>query len=676
MLAKRARVPRDQTIELITTTHLPALKILRALNKLDRESHGPSVETQRKNVHDAIYAPSRVITIYGKVCDTLEIKCGDKVLSVDYAAPAAFLRFMSQESSHIGTFIENCLRGSPGHVCIYADAVTPGNPHRPETSRKFQAIYWTIIQLPLWYRTRSDTGWFPLAYVPCSEMEAVGCSMSVLMKKIIHVFFGQSGACIDIAGTGFHLVKPSGQVHVQLKFGFFMADDAGLWEILNTKGVSGSKPCLSCSNVVGRIARDAPLVDGLVHFTEPDHSKFEFHTTASYTAAVERLDDAKRSGMQPTQFQRLEQCLGIKYDPESLLWDVFCRATCMPPLGVFWDWQHNLVSSGGLAQYEVNQFVRAIVAHDFSLEQLDEFKDSIRLPGRHSTLSKHFFAKRIVSKDGSHMKAFASEMLTAVMALGLFCDAVLKPVGILPRHVQCFDCLRNIVDILMTGDAALDKLNLLRDKVGEHHALFMLLYSECAKQKIHYMWHVVFSYAIHKISINCFVTERKHKKAKGLGQYCYNKLTKTALVHDVFEFHKLSAEAETFASTSLRGRCYDESSVGEALSFLFGVEPTVRSSARIRTSNGDYAKSDLVVWSNGLCHSVFVGFARLFLSIVVGNSQPIFFAFIERLAFEGGSVWSTVNPTPVLVEAGSLKAVLPYHDRGCSVRAALPTVLP
>lgn len=680
MLPKRARVSSDQAIvELITSTHLPALKLLRAVNLLDDGDQELSIATQRRHAADRLYSPSRAETIYGKVVSSFEIVIDGKAMKVDYAAPAALLRFMSQESDHFGCFIEKALRGKRGRACIYADAVTPGNPMRPETARKFQALYWTILELPLWYRTCSDTGWFPLSYVSCSQMEDVGCSMSVLMKNIINVFFGNSDAGVDIIGTGFNLAKPGGQVYVQLGFGCFLADDAGLYEIYDAKGSSGSKPCFGCLNVIGRVARDAPLVDGLVHVTDPDPSKFEFHTTATYAAVIKRLDDAKRAGMGVENFKRLQQVLGQKYDPDGLLWDDFCTATCKPPVGVFWDWQHNLVSSGGVAQYEVNQFVRAIIAHNtdgvsFTLKQLDEFSASVRMPRRHHSLTKDFFARRVVNGDSHHIKAFASEVLTAVMILGLFIDAVLKPIGILTRHVQCFDCLRVIVDLFCSGDAALEKLNLLQAQIGEHHKLFLSLYPTCAKPKLHYLWHVLFSYSIHMASISCFVTERKHKRAKQIASYCYNKLTATALAHDVFELRARLVNADTFESTALRGRFLQNTDLNRALSGVFGVAPTIVSAIRLKTPSGTYAKGDLVLWDSERDNVVVVGFARAFISVVVASGSPLHFAFAERLALEAGAVWSVVDPVPVLVPSHRLRAVLPYQDRGRSVRVVMPTL--
>ena len=67
-----------------------------------------------------------------------------------------------------------------------------------------------------------------------------------------------------------------------------------------------------------------------------------------------------------------------------------------------------------------------------------------------------------MDKPESHIRAFAGETLSAVVALGAFADAVVKPLGLLPEFTACFDMLRNIVDILQKGEGAFLKMEVLK----------------------------------------------------------------------------------------------------------------------------------------------------------------------------------------------------------------------
>ena len=63
------------------------------------------------------------------------------------------------------------------------------------------------------------------------------------------------------------------------------------------------------------------------------------------------------------------------------------------------------------------------MAHDIALATIDEWCFAVRLPCGSQKLRKTFFADRIVQSgkpDTKHIKAFAAEMLTAIMLMGLF----------------------------------------------------------------------------------------------------------------------------------------------------------------------------------------------------------------------------------------------------------------
>jgi hypothetical protein len=99
----------------------------------------------------------------------------------------------------------------------------------------------------------------------------------------------------------------------------------------------------------------------------------------------------KRTTVTVTDFKFLEQCYGINYSDHGLLFDDHCRRVSNLQETMFWDWMHCIVASGGIGQYEVNQFVLKIVQSGVTLENLDTFVQQIKVPGSACKLDKRFF---------------------------------------------------------------------------------------------------------------------------------------------------------------------------------------------------------------------------------------------------------------------------------------------
>ena len=60
--------------------------------------------------------------------------------------------------------------------------------------------------------------------------------------------------------------------------------------------------------------------------------------------------------MSAAHFLKQQQQLGYKYAPHGLLASNMADIADLPR-SIFMDWMHTICSSGGVAQYEVNQFV-------------------------------------------------------------------------------------------------------------------------------------------------------------------------------------------------------------------------------------------------------------------------------------------------------------------------------
>ena len=113
------------------------------------------------------------------------------------------------------------------------------------------------------------------------------------------------------------------------------------------------------------------------------------------------------------------------------------------------------------------------------------------------------------------MRAFAGEMLTAVSCVHAFQMEVLASTGILPQHQRCLEKMVRILEILRLGEKAKLHLSELTVCIAEHAELCREIYPYAAKPKFHYLFHV--PDCIRRFgNLNCFATERKHKKVKSL----------------------------------------------------------------------------------------------------------------------------------------------------------------
>ena len=82
-----------------------------------------------------------------------------------------------------------------------------------------------------------------------------------------------------------------------------------------------------------------------VHLFSPEYERFDKHTLDSYCEAAAHLKHVAEST--PARLLEEEKNIGIKYDPEGVLWDPEVFARLQPPSCEYPDWMHNIAASGG-----------------------------------------------------------------------------------------------------------------------------------------------------------------------------------------------------------------------------------------------------------------------------------------------------------------------------------------
>ena len=226
--------------------------------------------------------------------------------------------------------------------------------------------------------------------------------------------------------------------------------------------------------------------DYFVKVTEADEAKFVRNTPASLAHMADDLA-AKHNVVTRAAFSALEMCYGLKYDPSAIIFNRSVRDMAALPYRLYWDWMHCLVASGGVAQYQCNSLLANLKSNGISLKDLDDFARQVTMPKTWERLKKPLFQDRLVNGADEHIKAFTSEMMSVIAILGIFLDAVIRPLGILREHVSCFDNLRSILNCLRLGDEVLPLVPRVKELLRRHNEAFAVLYPDSCKQQLHFL---------------------------------------------------------------------------------------------------------------------------------------------------------------------------------------------
>jgi len=262
-----------------------------------------------------------------------------------------------------------------------------------------------------------------------------------------------------------------------------------LYETIYNIRLTGSKPCLLCQNVVAN--RHTEPEEYMQNLQTAVPAKFDLHTRESYVEVMRRLQEAHDAGR---DVETLEQSSGFNFRPGSLLYDRSLRMVLDPPAAVFYDWMHCFCASGGVAQYTINEVLRAIFRAELStLELMDAFARSLTLPGEYVPVG--FFKWRYVAADAnsSHFRGFAGETLAALEVLAAWLQHVLplreNRDALSVEVQQCLLICAAIGSLLRMGDFVVAFVELLNKCVLAHFRLFTRLFPGRVTPKLHFLFH-------------------------------------------------------------------------------------------------------------------------------------------------------------------------------------------
>ena len=209
----------------------------------------------------------------------------------------------------------------------------------------------------------------------------------------MRIFWNDTVGEHSLHRSGVRIPCTNGSYLFTARFACVLADELAIKDIFSCKGSSGRRPCISCG-VVGRCDAST-LGPGLTHYSDPDLSTCQTFNSEMYIVMANKLSEAAADAR---RLDELEVILGLKFNPNTVLSDRTLRVHAPMPAAVFWDWQHNFCSSGGIAQIEINAYVLCICAignPKISLEQLDDFCSKIVLGNGMTKLTSTFFRDRV-----------------------------------------------------------------------------------------------------------------------------------------------------------------------------------------------------------------------------------------------------------------------------------------
>lgn len=459
----------------------------------------------------------------------------------EYLNPYAFLYYLSSISHSFATMMKSISSGDrPLRIVLYADALIPGNPFRPEPSRQLMCIYWCIADWPQHVLQRSFA-WPVFSIIRCKIMHQIQGGLSRLFRMILRIFFVGAQSFT----SGIHIPCSSGDFVVTGIFAGFLADLVGHKEITEWKGVNGIICCLTCGNVTNCLHR-APR-RGEVDCTCADRKKWQCLTDEDIWKIVDDLADLSGT-MKPTPFNKICTEKGFNHVPEGILQDKTLRDIYKPANHMIRDWQHTMCQDGVANTHIFNISVVLKDQCDIDIEQVQDFSQLCHYPSNWGKLEKSAFGRQRIRAKSSTIASFSSLILSMVPVLFLFMERYVA--SLIPDHFAAFQKLHHILGILRLGpETAMKHTETLQALMEDYLERIVNLYGGYIKPKGHHMLHIVEGMEWVGRLLCCFVTERKHRMVKACALHVFRHIEHTVLndivnlsIEQIMDGHDLYAE--------------------------------------------------------------------------------------------------------------------------------------
>ena len=475
------------------------------------------------------------------------------------AAPTKLLKLFMERCSvfrsmFLATAAAAVARHEPLTIYLYHDELTPGQVLKPDNKRKTTCFYFTFGQFGEFIR--SEFAWLPVAVIRhcvTAEIEGgLGCATKLVLRSF---FFGA-----DNFSTGCVLSLETPTI-VFAKLGCIIADESAIKHTFATKGASGLLPCLKCKNVVladhGLLENDRSnyLVDiSALTGYDPTTDLEMWHKCDKLSALVSR-------GCTKTQLEQLEKILGLNHMPAGVLADMELREYVPPCTSTVYDPMH-CVYSNGIAPQELHLFLGVCKDHlGITYSNLDTWCSANWKTHSNNDKAAHgVFSARKEAASKDNFKAMASEVMAIFPLISHFVETVVRPrcPDDMKDAVESFAMLyraHSLLTVLKRNSSKINRQSCDELKVmfREHLRLFQKAYGkEQVRPKHHLTQHLADQIFEHKLVIDCWPCERKHRALKLIATSIDNtRHFERSLLARAIEQQLMGTPADSFAFTLL-----------------------------------------------------------------------------------------------------------------------------
>ena len=386
------------------------------------------------------------------------------------------------------------------------DEATPGNVLQPDLQRKAAMTYGAIAQMPvLW----ADDAWMTLALVRTKDLQSVENGYQQSLVEYLRWLKRQTQ-------HGFSLTVNEEPTLCSFSNISLVADADGLRLLTGCKGSSALKPCFLCQNVVNGH-------DNLQHHVHI--SCCDVHACKLQTAEnLIQIQDYLQSLPRRKDREEAEKLLGWHHNALSasvLIQDDI--RNWIPLSSLRYDAMHCFLANGIVPQ-ELGLWYNALL--DNTTCDIDAIRKYILqcwTASRESSLDVNkIFTNKRWQKDRD-FRGDASEALSVLPLMVAFSWEVIVPEFAVVRP-QC-ECLTTLCALICCWTAA-KRGGDLQPKSTEmqrlqkiHLQQFASVYSiDVCRPKHHYSLHLPQQWNEHKMCVDCFPAERKHRLFKRIAQ--------------------------------------------------------------------------------------------------------------------------------------------------------------
>ena len=408
--------------------------------------------------------------------------------------------------------------------------------------------------------------WATLCLVRCVLVEKIVGGLSYVFTKLLQLF--------DVFAGGILLPGDDEPFMFNAVLGGVLADLVGHQALTAWKGPNAIRACTRCANLNTRRAGKS---DTEVDLTDHDDRLFLAATDEEIYLLIDNLQTLVESGaLGSTAQDKLETELGFNHEPHGILLDRAMRGTYSPTQHPLTDWMHTFCQDG-VASVEMALLLKRLASHHqppVTNPMVQTFINECTGPLGFAKVEGIWVeSKRL---KGKALKAFSSMVIGLVPCLALLLT-VYDVASQLPEEVECFMLLADIFGILTLGPReSMRYIGRLRDLVIAHHRLFVKLYPDQVRPKLHHAHHVVSSMKQLGYLLACFVTERKHKLVNQVAVHTFRNFEHTTLVdvlhqqcshlasgHDLFQHELLVAPKHVHNHEGLATSAHVVCHVGE-----------------------------------------------------------------------------------------------------------------